>query len=239
MFDVFSDIFARRDNALTRIDPRAKLVAAVSVIILVILSDNMLMPLATALVCLVTMPALGIPVVLIAVRLLPPLAIVSVLVVLKTFLTTGSVIFTITILGHNFCATQEGLKIGLVMGSRVVGAVSVIILLSAVTPADKVFQALRWFGVPEAWVEIALLVYRYVFVVADQTADVIAAQKVRLGYSSLRRSMSSLSQVAGTVVVRSMDQAMRTYEAMTLRATTEPTRLHRCPKWAISTALLC
>ena len=29
--------------------------------------------------------------------------------------------------------------------------------------------------------------------------------------------MSSLSQVAGTVVVRSMDQAMRTYEAMTLR----------------------
>jgi hypothetical protein len=44
MFDVFSDIFARRDNALTRIDPRAKLVAAVSVIILVILSDNMLMP---------------------------------------------------------------------------------------------------------------------------------------------------------------------------------------------------
>ena len=85
------------------------------------------------------------------------------------------------------------------------------------TPAYKIFGALRWFHVPEAWVEISLLVYRYTFVLLDQTADIAAAQRVRLGYSTLGRSLSSAGVLAGTVVARSMDQAMRTYEAMILR----------------------
>ena len=106
---------------------------------------------------------------------------------------------------------------GVLLGSRVLGAVSVMLLLSSVTPAYKIFGALRWFHVPEGWVEIALLVYRYTFVLLDQTADIASAQRVRLGYSSLGRSLSSAGVLAGTVVARSMDQAMRTYEAMTLR----------------------
>ena len=75
---------------------------------------------------------------------------------------------------------------GVLLGSRVLGAVSVMLLLSSVTPAYKIFGALRWFHVPEGWVEIALLVYRYTFLLSDQTADIAAAQRVRLGYSVVR-----------------------------------------------------
>ena len=93
----------------------------------------------------------------------------------------------------------------------------VILLFGSVTPAHKIFQGLRWFRVPEGWVEIALLVYRYTFTLLEQTADVAAAQSLRLGYSSPRRTISSVGVLAGTVITRSMDQAVRTYEAMVLR----------------------
>lgn len=217
MFDIFSDIFARRENALTKVDPRTKLVVAFLVICVVILSKHPLLPLCVAGTCLVTMLVIRIPIKLICVRLLAPMGIVFVLIVLKTFLTEGTPIAVLSILGHEFIASAEGLKHGLVLASRVLGAVSVVLLLSSVAPAHQVFHALRWFRVPDAWVEIALLIYRYVFALLDQTSDVMVAQRVRLGYSSVTRSVSSVSVLAGTVVGRSMDQAMRTFEAMTLR----------------------
>jgi cobalt/nickel transport system permease protein len=137
--------------------------------------------------------------------------------VLQAFLTGTTPLASFSLVGWKLIATEEGLMRGVLLGSRVLGAVSVMLLLSSVTPAYRIFGALRWFHVPEGWVEIALLVYRYTFVLLDQTADIASAQRVRLGYSSLGRSLSSAGVLAGTVVARSMDQAMRTYEAMTLR----------------------
>jgi cobalt/nickel transport system permease protein len=217
MFNLFSDIFARRENVFTRLDARAKMIVAFALLFTVITSTKELIPLITFAACVLTTIALGIPGKLILFRLLGPLGIVSVLIVLQTFLTKGTILFSFFAGGWEITASWEGLMRGVLMGSRVLGAVSVIILLGSVTPAHKMFQALRWFRVPEGWVEIALLVYRYTFTLLDQTADIAAAQSARLGYSTVRRSISSLGVLAGTVITRSIDQAMRTCEAMELR----------------------
>jgi len=217
MFNVFSDIFARRENVFTRMDARAKMIVAFTLILAIITSSKVFMPLTVFAACVLTMMALRIPAKLVILRLLGPLGIVSVLIVLQTLLTKGTALFSFVAAGWEITASWEGLTRGALMGSRVLGAVSVILLLSSVTPAHKVFHALRWFKVPEGWVEIALLVYRYTFTLLDQTADIAAAQSARLGYSSVRRSISSIGVLAGTVITRSMDQAMRTYEAMELR----------------------
>jgi cobalt/nickel transport system permease protein len=217
MFELFSDIFACRDNALTRMDPRPKMIIALALIVAVVLSKQAFLPLLVFVSCTVGMIWLRMPVKLVLLRLVGPMGIVLVLVTLQAFLTGVSPVASFSLAGYRFVATAEGLMRGVLLGSRVLGAVSVMLMLSSVTPAYKIFGALRWFRVPEVWVEIALLVYRYIFVLLDQTADIAAAQRVRLGYSTVGRSLSSAGVLAGTVVARSMDQAMRTYEAMTLR----------------------
>jgi cobalt/nickel transport system permease protein len=217
MFELFSDIFACRDNALTRVDPRAKLLAAVALILAVVFSTKVFLPLAMALISLTAMLALSIPLRLVLFRLAGPMGIVLVIVVLQSFLTPGEPILQISSLGYHFAATDQGLWKGLLLGSKVIGAVSVVLLLSFVTPAYKIFHSLRWFRIPETWVEMALLVYRYTFALLDHAADVAAAQRTRLGYSSLPRSLASMGVLAGAVVTRSLDQALRTYEAMVLR----------------------
>jgi len=217
VFAIFSDIFALRDNVFTRMDARSKMIVAFATLLAVIISSKALMPLAVFAACTLTMIAIRIPVKLVALRLLGPLGIVSVLVLLQMLLLEGTPLFSFVAAGREITASWEGFARGAVMGSRVLAAVSVIMLLGAVTPAHKIFHALRWFRIPEGWVEIALFVYRYTFALLDQTADIATAQSVRLGYSSVRRSISSIGVLAGTVITRSMDQAMRTYEAMELR----------------------
>ena len=45
MFDLFSDIFTYRDNVLTRIDPRAKLLIAFAALVAVVTAGRVVLPL--------------------------------------------------------------------------------------------------------------------------------------------------------------------------------------------------
>jgi len=216
-FEVFSDIFAFRDNAASRMDARVKLFVALSAIVAVILSSRAVLPLAVGATCLAFMAALRVPARLIVARVAAPLGLVAVIVVLRPFLMGGTPLFTVPLFGWTLTATREGALEGLLFGARVFGAVSVVLLLGMVTPAHKVFAALRWARVPKGWVEIAMLMYRYVFALLDDAADVAAAQQVRLGYANLRLALKSAGVLAGAVLLRSIDQAEKTHNAMVAR----------------------
>jgi cobalt/nickel transport system permease protein len=205
MHELFSDIFAYRDNELARIDPRVKIVIALTLIATVVLSKQPLFPILVFVSCTAGMLLMRMPVKLVLLRLMAPIGIVLVLVLLQAFLTGATPLASFSFASWKLIATEEGLRRGVVLGSRVLGAVSVMLLLSFVTPAHKIFAGLRWFRISEGWVEIALLMYRYTFVLLDQAADIAAAQRVRLGYSSPRHSLSSIGLLAGTLVARSMD----------------------------------
>jgi len=217
MLDLFSDIFAYRENTGTRMDPRAKLVLSLVTLLCIILSTRMVLPLAVFFCCLAGMLVVRIPGRLLLVRLTAPIGVVGMLFILQSFLFGQTEMVTVSILGIKLTVLKEGVWRGLLLGSKVLGAVSIMLLFSLVTPAHRIFHALLWFRLPRGWVEIAMLMYRYIFSLLDDTADVAAAQRVRLGYNGIQRSLSSIGRLAGAVLIRSLDQAAHTHEAMTLR----------------------
>jgi cobalt/nickel transport system permease protein len=217
MISLFSDFFACRDNPLSRVDPRAKLVVATAMILCVILSTNPALPVLVLLACVIATLALRVPARLVALRLAAPMGIVVVLALLQSFMAGGTPIWSIPIGPWRLAATREGIHTALLTASRVGGAVSVVLLLSFVTPAHRIFHSLRWFRVPQGWIEIAMLMYRYTFILLDLTADLTAAQQLRMGYAGVRRSLASMGTVCGTVIIRAVDQAVHTHEAMVLR----------------------
>jgi cobalt/nickel transport system permease protein len=217
MFDLFSDIFTYRDNALTRIDPRAKLVIALAALVAVVTAERPVLPLLVFGLCLGIVAALRIPAKLVAVRLAAPLAIAAVLVVLQAFVAGSTPIYTFTFAGWQLTAKAEGLRQGTLLGARVLGAVSVVFLLSLVTPAHRIFQALRRFGISRDWLEIAILMYRYIFVLMERVTNIAAAQKLRLGYTARGRALRSFTTLAGATICHSFEQAERTNDAMRLR----------------------
>ncbi len=215
--ELFSDIFAQQDNRLTRLDPRTKLVVALLTLLCLLFARNPVFPLMVVTLAVGAALAVRIPPRLLALRLAAPLGLAIMVLALQMLLVGSTPLASVHLLGHKITVTQEGWRSGRLIASRVLASVSVLLLLSMVTPAHRLFHASRWLGMPKSWVEIALLMYRYIFVLLELVADVMIAQRLRLGYSGLRRSWKSAGIVGGTVIVRSMDQAVRSYEAMRVR----------------------
>lgn len=217
MFEVFMDIFTYRDNFLRRLDARAKLTIALAAVLAVICSKNPLFPAAVFSASLIGMIFLKMPYRLLLLRITVPLGMAVVLAVLQSLLVGTTPVFVFHIAALKITLWREGLLQGILIGSRVMGATSAVLLLSACTPAYEVFHALRWFRVPQEWVEMAILTYRYTFILLDLTSDIGAAQRLRLGYSRLDRSLASAGALSGMVIIRAVDQALKTHDAMILR----------------------
>ncbi|MHB8836325.1 MAG: cobalt ECF transporter T component CbiQ [Candidatus Methylomirabilia bacterium] len=217
MFELFSDIFTYRENRLTGADPRAKLVVALAAILLVLVSTRPALPLLVAGAALATLAALRFPLGVVAARLSLPLGMVFVVFALRLFTIPGETLFTLDFAGIALRATREGLWVGVLAALRVFAATSVLVLLGMVAPAHALFRALLWFRIPRGLVEVGLLMYRFIFVLLDIAADMATAQRLRLGYRGAARSLRSVGSLAGAVLVKSLDQAARTGEAMVLR----------------------
>ena len=219
-FALFSDYFALRDNIATRVDPRVKFVTAIGLIISILLSTGFVWPLTVLCICMVVIFSMRIPLKIVILRMIPPMMIVAVIVLLRSFLVSGNTLFEADLGFTTIEASKEGLLEGLLIGSKVTGSVSMILLLSLTTPAYKIFLSLLWLKVPNLWVETAMMMYRFIFALLEHTANVISAQQTRLGYTNTKKSLSSVGTLTGSVLLGAIDQSQRTTEAMMLRCYT-------------------
>ncbi len=115
---------------------------------------------------------------------------------------------------------QEGIARGFLVFARVLAATSVLLLLLEATSLMAILRALRWMRVPEVLVDLAGLVYRYIFVLDEERQKLSQAMASRLGFSrslGYRRKVSNYGLVASNLLIRSFDRSLRTYEAMQSR----------------------
>jgi cobalt/nickel transport system permease protein len=83
------------------------------------------------------------------------------------------------------------------------------LLFASTTPVADALPRLVRLGVPVVVVEVALLVYRMLFVVLDTTRTIRAAQAGRLGHRSIRATWRSLGGLGSAIFIRSFDRARR------------------------------
>lgn len=112
---------------------------------------------------------------------------------------------------------REGLCTAFRTAAKCFGAVSCMYFLSLTTPMIDLFTLLRKSVIPNFIVEIAELIYRYIFVLFDVSSRIHAAQDARLGYATLKTSYHSTASLASNIFMRAMRQAERTYTAMESR----------------------
>jgi cobalt ECF transporter T component CbiQ len=215
LVEFFIDGLQARDNRLAGLDPRIPLVAAFATITCIVLASHALFPLLVALACMAGARAAGGR--FRFARLASPLGFALVLGAVQLFVHGGTPLFRFAIFNHWLTITRQGADAGLLLGSRVLGAASVMVLLTALVPVHGIFVALRWLGAPAGWVEVALLTYRYSFVLAEIASTMSDAQRLRLGHKGIGRGIGNAATLTGAVLLRSMDQAVTTHQAMLLR----------------------
>ena len=205
------------DGLLARCDIRVRLIVALAAIAAIVASTSVALGLVALACSLAGMFAMRMPPRVVVHRLAGPLALAALVLLMQTFMTGTTLMATIDLGLCRLTATAEGFRAGTLIACRVLGSLGIAMLLCQGTPAAEILAALRWARVPRTWIEIAVLMYRYLHVFFEQATCIASAQRVRLGYSGLRRSFQSLGGLAGMVVLRSFDQAERSHEAMTAR----------------------
>lgn len=101
----------------------------------------------------------------------------------------------------------HGLELALRLGCRAFAGLTCLLFLALTTPATDLMAGLRRLRVPTEIVEMALLMYRFVFLLTDTAEAMNAAQAARLGHVDYRRHVKSLSLLIANLMPRAFARA--------------------------------
>jgi len=203
--------------AVAAVDPRIRLLAAGLLLALVISSRGSAFPWQVAGICLPVALIAGMQPRMLLLRMLHPLFIAAVILILKTFLGGGESATLLQAGTLTLTGRPEGLREGLLISSRIMGAVSVAVLLGQVMTFTETMAALAWMRVPRGLVDVSMFAWRSLFMLYDDAGVVYTAQKNRLGYCGMRRGLRSFGAMAGMLTIRAFDSSQAMTVAMTQR----------------------
>lgn len=187
-------------------DPRLLVLGALLLVVLIISSSRPWFPLLCLCGSLIAASFRGVRLRQVVARLGNPFLLAMLILVFKAF--AG---------GGGWQPSPEGLQEGVLLASRVLGAASSMLLLGNLVSVTEILGVLAWLRLPRTLVEVALLAWRYLFVMLDDASVVYAAQKNRLGYSNLRRGLQSFGSLAGLLTVKAFDASRTVTVAMAQR----------------------
>lgn len=215
--ELFSGRPSPTGGLLAGCDVRTRWIVGLAAVVAVVVSRRAGLGLLAFVVALGVLVVARMPLPAIARRFTGPLVLAMLVCVSQALLTGHTPLVTCDVGPWQLTATAEGFSRGMLIACRILGAFAVVTACCHGIPAAEWFAAFAWAKLPRTWIEIAVLMFRYLHVFEQRAACVVAAQKTRLGYSGLRQSFQSLGNLAGSVMLSSLDQAERSHDALVAR----------------------
>jgi len=117
----------------------------------------------------------------------------------------------------NLAVTSDGFNLGLLVFARMLGGFSCLAFLALTTPINEMFSVLENLKIPKIVLEIAMLMYRYIFVFLNEAMNMYHAQETRLGYTSLKKTYKSMGMLASNLFINTWVKGEQAYLAMESR----------------------
>jgi len=214
--ELFSEQF-KKDHLLSKIDGRIKLLLSLILLAMILSYKGFFFPLFVILFCLLLRGMLRVPFRVFLLRLSEPLFISAIVVFLKIFFSGHFSFFSVSLFGLKIAVYQEGLREGLMISCRIIGAVSVLTIMGFSTPFTEFMASLSWLRIPKGFIEVMVFAYRYIFVLLDESLVIYNSQKTRLGYTGLRRGLSSFGTLTGSLILKVFEHSQNTAMALAQR----------------------
>jgi cobalt/nickel transport system permease protein len=210
------------DTPLRRLDGRVKTVFFLFGIIVAAVVSHWYLAAALWVAALAIFSTLRLPWRLLALRLLIPFG-VAWLVFLTLLFTNGSHPL-LTLLGKPFPLViySEGIWRGILIMLRILAAVTLACVLSCSTPMVEILETLRICKLPGIMVDIADMMCRYVFIMAEVARNMSYAQMCRtVRRLSWMEQVRNVGRVAMHVISKSLDRSTKIHHAMLSRGYSE------------------
>ena len=196
-------------SPMARWSPLAKLLLVLSLLVINIASPSIWMSVFTG--------TIGFALLLYGSSLKPPAMMLKLFAYAQVFIIVGALIFAIvtegeavmriTILGLAINFTDAGISLALLIYARATAALLLMFAFAASTPVPHLSAALKKLRLPNVFVEMMVLIYRYTFLLMESAERMHLAAECRFGYSGYGKKIRTTSKLAAGVFVRSLDTA--------------------------------
>ncbi len=221
---LFAEEIARQDGLLQSLDPRAKLIGALVLLIAISMSQNLGVIIALYVLTLPMAAASGVPMGFYLKRVwvfMPFFTGVVALPALFNVFTPGAPLVTLIDLASPrvyLAITQPGVVTAAFLLLRVGASVSIAVLLILTTRWTILLKALRVLRIPQVFVLILGMTYRYIYVLLHTANNLFLARQSRVvGHVSNADDRRWLASSMGTLFAKSYGLSDDVYLAMQSR----------------------
>ena len=239
---VFAEQISANAGFFQSLDARVKVISVLALLIGVSLSRSLLVIVAVYLLLLILAWSSAIPVDFFIKRVWLVLPFFSGLVVIPAlFITPGPVLVHLPL---GLVITETGINTVLFLLLRVSTSVSLTLLLILTTPWNTVLSALSVLHLPDVFILVLGMTYRYIYLLLHLANDMFLSRKSRVvGYLSTSDNQHVLAAISATLLGKSLDMSSEVYLAMVSRGfrgsiiTLKPFKMRAKDWWWLSAFL--
>lgn len=223
----FLDPYRVGSSILHRLDARIKTPLFLGLILVTALIPFSAWPLYPILIALTFAASILAEIGVLTVQRRALLALPFVLAALPLMFTVkGVALLTLPVGPWELTLTQSGLERFIAIGLKSWISVQIAVLLAATTTMPDLLLAARTMGVPRVLAAVIGLMWRYLFLMVDETVRLMRARTARSGSSGGRKGQEGgrltwrarvTGGMAGSLLLRSFERSERVYAAMLAR----------------------
>jgi cobalt/nickel transport system permease protein len=165
----FIDAQGENQRMLVALDGRIKLVLLTAALVLNLTAGGVRTPLCLAVLALILVRISGVRASAFLKRMAVPAVLATVAFITQLFwFQEGPPLLSFPLLSFELTVYQGGVWRGLELASRILGGMGVLLFFSLTTPLPELMRAARFFRCPPVLVELALIMYRYIFLLLEE-----------------------------------------------------------------------
>ena len=213
---LFAEEISAKPGLFQSLDPRVKVLSVLALLIAVSLSRNLPVIAGIYLLALILALFSSIPADFFIKRVWLTLPFFTGMLVLPAlFITPGP---TLVQLPLGLVVTSTGLTTVLFLLLRVSTSVSLTLLLILTTPWNTVLSALTVLRIPDEFILILGMTYRYIYLLLHTANDMFLSRKSRVvGRLDAAEDRRMLAAISGTLLSKSLNMSSEVYLAMQSR----------------------
>lgn len=213
-------------GALQRIDPRVKLVSLITLVVMAVLV-RAIAPLVILFATVTLLSVVSrIPLKFFLYRATFFIPIFAAVIALPLpFITTGTMLATISYYGYSLTVTAEGIYKAVLFTFRIWVCVAAMTLLVLTTRFSVIISAMERLRFPKVFILMLAVTYRFIHVFLDEAYRILLARESRVvGREGRRQILRSLAHIVGALFIRAYERGERVYGAMVARGYTGEAR---------------
>ncbi len=129
----------------------------------------------------------------------------------------GETLWSINLFGWVISITTGSANLAILVFARSMNGLACLFFLSMTTPMLELFSYFKRFSFLDIFMELVMLIYRYIFVFLALLLNIQSAQAMRFGYRNFRTSIHSIGLLVGSLFIQTLEQGDRLYLSMNSR----------------------